>query len=99
MKIKKGVQVGLIQPQVNLALIIANQIWNNLGQELVVTSGDDGQHMQDSLHYQGFGVDLRTRYFEHHEKISAFTQLTRNLGNNFDVIMHDTHIHMEYDPK
>jgi hypothetical protein len=44
-------------------------------------------------------IDCSTHYFTAHEKLSAFQQLTRNLGPNYDVIMHETHIHVEYDPK
>jgi hypothetical protein len=82
-------------------VIVAREIWNNLGQELVITGGQEysPNHITKSFHYSGFGLDFRTRYFEPHEKLSAFQQLTRNLGEEFDVVMHETHIHAEYDPK
>ena len=100
MNLKKGVSIQLIQPQIILALIIANEIWKELGQDLVITAGNEysDKHSITSYHYQGLAVDLRTRYFAAHEKLTAFQNLKRNLGESFDVVFHPTHIHIEFDP-
>ena len=101
MKIKQGVELGLVQPQAVIALIIANQIWQQLGQDLVWTSGNEqtDTRVPGSLHNAGQAIDLRTRYFSASDKIQASTQLKNSLGNSFDVVVYDTHIHIEYDPK
>ena len=71
------------------------------GREAIVTSGNDGHHMPNSLHYKGLAMDLRTKD-QTHEKITAFaTRLQMEIGDDYDVIIEDNppHIHVEYDPK
>ena len=80
--------------------------------EMVVTSGKDGKHGANSLHYKGRAVDLRTR-----DVIDMWAHYLRNaLGKDWDVVIEpgDTmkcpkcsqiipvpalHLHAEYDPK
>jgi len=80
-------------------LFIASRIWRHLGQECVVTSARDGKHSWGSLHYYGYAVDLRTRYFEDkgaaaHEKLR---DTLHKISSNYDVVLHKTHIHVEFD--
>lgn len=56
-----------------------------------------------SLHSQGLAVDFRLpSYFSgfsaHHDK-SIRQQLHHLLGSDYDVVLEDDHIHVEYDPK
>ena len=99
MKIKNGANIQGLDIRMRPALIAASEIWNNLGQELVITSGLDGEHSAGSLHYYGLAVDMRTRYFDDNLKSIAADRLRKELGNNFDVIEHSFHIHVEFDPK
>jgi len=98
MKIKEGASIQGLDIRMRPALIVADRIWKELGQELVVTSGLDGEHSAGSLHYYGRAVDFRTRYFNEREVADAKLFLSRALGPDFDVILHSTHIHVEYDP-
>lgn len=96
MKIKAGV----VMPNklvMRRALIVANSIWNHHNKELVVTCGMDGEHSAGSLHYYGYAIDLRTNYFSEYEKQEVAAQLKSALPEGFDVIVHSTHIHIEYD--
>ena len=77
----------------------AERVWNNYGQELVITSALDGEHSAGSLHYYGKAVDLRSNYFDVADKMSVVADLRGILGCYCDVIVHSTHIHVEYDPK
>jgi len=78
-------------------LIEAEKIWDDLGQELTVTAGTDGEHSAGSLHYYGYAIDLRTRYFTQEEKFQAYCSLAEALEHmGFDIYLHDTHIHVEY---
>ena len=79
-------------------LIAAEKVWNELGQRLVVTSARDGYHSAGSLHYYGYAVDLRSRYFTSEEKVEACDRLRDLLGSDYDVVNELTHIHVEYDP-
>ena len=99
MKIKEGVHIPGLQIQMKPVLSFAEKIWHELGQELVITSALDGTHSAGSLHYYGFAVDLRSRYFTPDQKKQAVLLLSKALGPNYDVISHTSHIHIEYDPK
>ena len=98
MKLKKGVNIQSLNIKTRPALIAAEQIWNKYKQELVVTCGLDSEHSAGSFHYYGLALDFRTNYFQALERTKAFERLGRLLGNSFNVILHSTHIHVEYDP-
>lgn len=97
MQIKPGVILAGIQIQMNRALVKGEKLWKEYGQELVITGALDGSHSNMSLHYSGYALDFRTRYFssEKHKEIAA--ELQKRLGMGFDVVVHKTHIHVEWD--
>lgn len=88
-----------LQIQMRPVLELADRIWTELGQELVVTSATEGQHRPGSLHYYGYALDLRTRYFTEEEKRAA-AQLLRgaltDIDARFMVLKESTHIHVEW---
>jgi len=86
-----------LQLEMRKVLIKADRIWKQKGQTLVVTSTTDGVHSPESLHPYGYAVDLRTRYFDIADHGHIAFLLERQLGNKYDVIVHKTHIHVEYD--
>lgn len=101
MRLKKGVIATRIQPELLLALTIADSVWEQFGCELVVTSLNDGKHSQSSLHYAGQAADLRTHCFPA-EKVPAVADMLKEaLGQNpdFDVVVEKDHIHIEWQPK
>lgn len=97
MIIKEGVQSNGIKPEILLALMVAEKVWDSHGQELVVTSITDGKHSDKSRHYIGMAVDLRHRYFSETEKRSVVTALKNALGSEYVVVVHKTHIHVQFD--
>jgi len=98
MKIKKGVSLQGLRLVMRPVLIEADLIWQKLGQELVITSCTEGEHSAHSLHYYGYALDFRTRYFTQDEKWEAYCNLVQALEyEGYDIFMHDTHIHVEYD--
>ena len=99
MKIKDGVNIQGIDIRMRPTLIAAEKIWKKYGQELVVTGGLDGTHSAGSFHYYGLALDFRTRYFEERTARYVAESLQKELGNDFDVISHKIHIHVEFDPK
>ena len=98
MKIKDGVILSGLDMSMRKVLIGADHIWNSLGQELVVTSGLDGVHSSSSYHYYGRALDFRISYFSNDERKLAAIMLRHDLGDDYDVVLHSTHIHVEYDP-
>lgn len=65
--------------------------------DLIVTSGKDGVHGENSLHPEGNAADIRIWHME--VPANFVWAMRRVLGKEFDVILEDDHIHMEYDPK
>jgi hypothetical protein len=84
----------------------AAPIYARTPQRLVVTSAEDGEHMEGSLHYDGKALDLRVWELEDHEDTAA--QIQERLGQDFDVVAEwrtaengdrvPSHIHVEKDP-
>ena len=96
MQVKDDVDIWGLQIHMQKALKIADEIWEDYGQELVITSARDGIHSAGSLHYYGLAIDCRTRYFSEEDKRRVFEELQDDLGSDYDVIWHSSHIHIEH---
>jgi hypothetical protein len=100
MKIKPGVKIGLLKPQMVFALVIVDHIfWHEYGYRAVLTSGNDGKHKDTSLHYKGYAVDIRRSDIEREDIHSIHEDMVEALGKEFDVVLESTHWHIEYQPK
>lgn len=96
MNIKTGVRISGIQPEIVLALLIADGVHQRHGEVLTVTSLLDGKHMRASLHYVGSAADLE---LPQHGVAHMVFDLSASLGENYDVVLESDHIHVEYQPK
>lgn len=76
-------------------------LWTDFGRKegVTITAGLDGKHMKGSKHYEGLALDLRTRYFTPQEIDQISSKLIYHFEDTYDVVVHTTHIHIEYDPK
>lgn len=100
MILKDGVNLYGLHPMMQVANAIAAVIWDQHGQELVVTSGLDSSHSRASLHYKGRACDYRTHYFKSPEESRLVAKkLSVALGHNYDVVFEGDHIHCEFDPE
>lgn len=100
MKIKDGVKLDKLTPQLVLAIAIAGQVYLDVvKKEMVITSISDGKHMKGSKHYIGNGVDTRIRDLTPLEQANVLVGLKTSLGLNYDVVLEIDHFHIEYDPK
>lgn len=99
MKLKPGVKLSGIRPEMVLAALVADEIFAKHGAELTITSAIDGEHSLGSLHYQGRALDFRTRTMLTHQREPCRDALADALGTEFDVVLEDDHIHVEFDPK
>ena len=97
MKIKPGVDIIGLHPCMRRVLKAADSIWSAYGQELVVTSGLDGEHGKWSWHGYGCAVDLRTRYFAGGEIATVADDLRAVLDYPYQVVVKPTHIHVEFE--
>jgi hypothetical protein len=98
--IKPGVSLEKLTPQMAVAYTIASFIFQEkAGVPCVITSGDDSKHGPNSLHYEGKALDLRTKHLPPGLVHPVFMALQNALGDEFDVVLEDNHLHLEYDPK
>jgi len=107
LKIKNGVIMQGLQVAMQPVLIEAAQLWDEEGEQLVVTSALDGEHSPGSLHYYGYALDFRTRYFDDRVAVRAARMLQERLNSTsllgdvdthglYTVIFERTHIHVQY---
>ena len=99
MRLKRGVTLLGVSPQVVIGLMAAAAVWRRMGQELVVTSVTDGEHKAGSSHSRGMAADLRTRYFPVEKRPAVLTALQEALTSEYQCILEPTHIHMQWKPK
>ena len=105
-KFKEGVDVTGIQKETITAMSIVDRVYKSYsGRDLVVTSVTDGKHREDSLHYEGLAFDIRTWkddtsgvQMAKGSKFSLASSIAYALGDDYDVVVEKTHIHIEYDP-
>lgn len=97
MKIKKGVALAGMSPTLAIATQIVEPILAKYGQELVITSCMDGKHKRSSAHYTGMAIDLRI--WDITDADRCVEEMQYNLGKNYDVLLENDHIHLEFDPE
>ena len=111
MRVKQGVILINLQPEMRKVMGVVDSLWLLYGHEAVITAGTDafyseaknGEqeliHSPDSLHPFGFALDFRTRYFTVEIVIEIEGLLRERLGEDYDVVVHTgngQHIHVEY---
>lgn len=99
--IKNGVEV-VVKPSIEIiaAWTIADQVSKKLTQkQITITSVLDGKHKDGSKHYDGQAFDIRTFIYTVTELNELMAALKEALGPDFDVVLENDHIHIEYDLK
>ena len=99
MQLKKGVSIQGIRPELLFGMMVASRVYLVHSQMLVITSVCDGKHSDTSLHYTGCAFDCRTRNLDPSEKANIVNDLDVSLKADFDIVLEDTHIHIEYQPR
>lgn len=97
--IKAGVDLRGLTPQMAVAYTIACTVYQRHNYDCVITSGSDGKHGPNSLHYSGKALDLRTNNLRSESVHPIYLKLKQALGEQFDVVLESDHIHLEWDPK
>jgi hypothetical protein len=97
MFLKKGISLSKLQTCMAPALITCQEMFDRTTIDLVITSGNDGNHMEGSKHYEGLAFDIRSRELSAIQK-TTFIEFLRNRHDNcYDIILESDHIHIEYD--
>ena len=97
--LKPGVRVAGLRPEILLAVVAAERVCAEMGVDCVVTACVDGVHQAGSLLYCGLAVDLRSRDFRPGDVEKAIARIKQCLGADYDVVLENDHIHVEFDQK
>ena len=103
MRIKNGVRFTSPEQAMSHASMVIAFVYWQLGLELVITSGSDGQHMAGSLHYSGAALDYRVNHLTQEQRNLVIWNVKDRLGDAYDALIHgegaNIHLHVEYDPR
>lgn len=95
-----SVNIMGLRPELLFAIMVAKEVYLNQGYDLVITSLNDAEHSETSLHYSGCAVDLRTTVINPNEDWDRIArQIKRRLNKHYDVINEWNHIHLEFQPR
>lgn len=94
MQTKPGVRLFGMRPELLYGLIIADQVYREYDETMVVTSVTDGSHMPGSFHHVGLAGDLR---LPNNLEVAIVRGIKERLGTEWDIVLEETCIHMEYD--
>ena len=98
MKIKKGV-VYLPEPEMYKAQVIIGGVFKSHGKKLVITSGREGNHGDNSLHPFGYAFDCRIRFWTKKKREKVAREIQELLPFPYDLVVKHKppHYHCEYD--
>jgi|TARA_Y100000310_G_C20682581_1_gene816848 hypothetical protein len=100
MRLKQGVRVRGVRPELLIAMMVAEEVAREFDAKLILTSITEGSHSTTSLHYNGCAFDIRTWHLHEHDKGEFVKTMKERLGtNDFDVVLENDHIHVEFQPK
>ena len=99
MPVKPGVSMRGVRLEIVFAMAEARAWCERLGLVFTVTSCIEGNHSKNSLHYSGLAFDMRTRDMTPAQKTACRLSLAEALGEQYDVVLESSHLHIEFDPK
>lgn len=97
-RLKEGVELATARPEILEAIQACAQECADYARVLTVTSIMDGEHGPKSLHRFGLAFDARTHTWTRDTIEYLSEQFSIALGHDYDVVLEDDHIHVEYDP-
>ena len=99
MRLKKGVKIFGVKPEIVLAINIVNEIFERMDLMLTITSIRDGTHSRTSLHYAGYAFDIRCNDLKPSSLNLIIGMIRDSLTDEFDIVLEPDHIHIEFQPK
>ena len=98
-RIKRGVDISNLSQPMGVAIDILGALYREeLKSDLVITSGRDGKHTH-VLHYVGCALDFRIRNLTPFDQARVEGLAQSALGDQYDAVLKDTHLHVEFDPR
>lgn len=107
MLVKMGVDYSRLKRPMRRALTVVDDVFKKeTGEEAILTSTYEGEHLPGSLHYADLAADFGLRKMDMKKKddikIAVRNALSGRFGKfKYDVLFSagDTCLHVEYDPK
>jgi hypothetical protein len=99
LSLKPGVSLTGVKPEMVIGALVVSSVYQDHDLDCVITSATDGTHGRNSLHYVGLALDFRTRNVPEEELPNLVNQIREALGDDFDVILHSSHLHCEHQPE
>lgn len=103
---KAGVSPDGLKVPLRTKLQDIGAVYHKLTYQIMrITSTTDGKHMEGSKHYNGGAIDIGIRssatwqFFPIALRRTLVEEISALLGHDYDVVLEDDHIHIEYDPK
>ncbi|GAB5451823.1 MAG: hypothetical protein Hals2KO_21510 [Halioglobus sp.] len=96
---EQAVELDGLQPETVLAILITYLVFTNHGYEFCLTSVKDGVHGNKSLHRFGYAFDSQTHHIPLDTSKMIETTVRQCLGREYDVVLKETHLHVEFDPE
>jgi hypothetical protein len=97
--LKAGVRITGMRPEILLAAVAAERVYEEAGHDFTITACVNGKHSVGSLHYAGGAIDVRTRDIPPADVQKMLASIKSCLGGDFDVLLEVDHIHIEFQPK
>ncbi len=98
MKVSKNVKLSGLKIEMKIVLETVEKIFLEFtGKESYITHTDDGIHSPASLHPYGYAIDYRIKHIPKEKPKMIVENIKKELPKGFDVILHKTHIHIEWD--
>ena len=97
MWIKQGVSIKNLNACMMPGLLAAYAFCLENEYSCVITSGCDGVHSSNSLHYIGLALDFRTRQMSEPMQFKFVQYLRERLDECYDIVLEADHLHLEYD--
>lgn len=103
----KDSSIGLqsLTPQLLLGLMVIEGAFIECGENVIITSLNDGKHSDGSSHYRGMGLDVRSKWLTTNKR-QILEACKEALGHNPDFYIalenegkDNEHFHLQYKPK
>lgn len=94
--------LGTVRPKNLVIMAACANVAEEMAITTVITCGINGKHKNNSLHYNGNALDIRSKDIVH--KMIFLSRVMKRLGLGYEGFLeaegtNNEHFHIEYDPK